>query len=77
MTSVDKLTALGWPTTSPIADAMMATKLPTLDTKRAELMAGNAMHLGNVSLVILCGLVCFGRQKDCLDPFDLNSEQEV
>ncbi|CAL1145743.1 unnamed protein product [Cladocopium goreaui] len=64
MTSVDRLTALGWPTTQQIASNMMTTCFPTLDTSRGELMAGNAMALGNVSIVILVGLSCFKRVSD-------------
>ena len=64
MTSVDRLTALGWPTTEGIASNMLTTCLPTLDTRRGELMAGNAMALGNVSIVILVGLSCFKRVSD-------------
>ena len=64
MTSVDRLTALGWPTTGEIASNMLTTCLPTLDMSRGELMAGNAMALGNVSIVILVGLSCFKRVSD-------------
>ena len=59
MTSTDKLTALGWPTTKEVASSMRTSVLGTVDPKRAELMAGNAMHLSNVSIVVLVGMVCF------------------
>lgn len=62
LTPADKLTALGWPTTKPIADSMLVSQLPSLDTGRAELMAGNAMLLGNCSIVMLVGLTCFRKR---------------
>lgn len=64
MTPGDKLAALGWPVTSGTAAAMMTTKFPSLDSRRGGLVAGNAMHLGNSGIVLLVGLVCFGRQFD-------------
>lgn len=62
LTPSDKLTALGWPTTKSIADSMLVTQLPALDNGRAELMAGNAMLLGNCSIVMLVGLTCFKKR---------------
>lgn len=62
MTSTDKLTALGWPTTKEVASSMLTSVLGTVDPKRAELMAGNAMHLSNVAIVVLVSLVCFTKK---------------
>ena len=62
MTAVDKLTALGWPTVQEVSDNMMTTCVPLLDPKRGELMAGNAMLLGNAGIVLLVGLTCFKKK---------------
>ena len=59
MTPGEKLTALGWPTLPELAKKMLCTPLQTLDSKRGELMAGNAMHLGNAAIVLAIGLACF------------------
>ena len=62
LTPSDKLLALGWPVSMDTAASMQVPPLPSLDLKRADLMAGNAMHLGNSSVVLFIGLSCFGRQ---------------
>ena len=59
MTPGEKLTALGWPTLPELSQKMLCTPLQTLDSKRGELMAGNAMHLGNAAIVLAIGLACF------------------
>ena len=64
LTPIDKVTPLGWPTTARASDNMLTSRLPALDTKRAELMAGNAMLLGNCAVVILVGLACFKKVSD-------------
>ena len=72
MTAMDKLTALGWPTARESAQNMLTTCIPALDTKRAELMAGNAMLLGNCAIVLLVGLSCFTKKAvDETDPATL------
>ena len=59
MTPGEKLTALGWPTLPELSQKMLCTPLQTLDSKRGELMAVNAMHLGNSAIVLAIGLACF------------------
>lgn len=59
MTPGEKLTALGWPTLPELSQKMLCTPLQTLDSKRGELMAGNAKHLGNAAIVLAIGLACF------------------
>lgn len=61
MSPTDKLAALGWPVTQDIARSYGVTVFPSLDLKRGDLLAGNSMHLGNSSVVLLLGLACFGR----------------
>ena len=56
----DKMASLGWPVTNEIGSHMGTGKaVPILDAARAHFLAGNAMHLSNVSLVLLVGLVAF------------------
>ena len=56
----DKMASLGWPVTSDLASHMGTNKaVPILDAARAHFLAGNAMHLSNVSLVLLVGLLAF------------------
>ena len=61
MTPSEKLTALGWPTLPALAKNMLTTPIETMDVKRGELMAGNAMHLTNAAIVLAVGLACFKR----------------
>ena len=58
-TGQDKLAALGWPTTSETAAALGCKCLPSVEPGRSDFLAGNAMHLTNISLVILVTLASF------------------
>lgn len=62
MMAVDKLAALGFPTSKPYADAMCVMPVPIRDAKRSSTLSGNCMHLANVALIELVGLVCFGKR---------------
>ena len=71
MLPADKLAALGWPTNLQAARGMGTKKFPAMDRRRGDLVAGNAMHLGNSTILLLLGLVCFGHQDDALQLDDL------
>lgn len=71
MLPTDKLAALGWPTNFQAARGMGTKKFPAMDRRRGDLVAGNAMHLGNSTILLLLGLVCFGHQDDALQFDDL------
>lgn len=77
LTPTDKITALGWPTTSEAARNMLTTVLPTLDEKRSGLMAGNAMLLGNCAIVMLVGLCCFKAKGNTASPVEQWSQSPI
>ncbi|CAE7660258.1 unnamed protein product, partial [Symbiodinium necroappetens] len=60
MSGCDKLAALGWPVTPEQALNMGCSQMPCRDPRRADQVAGNAMHLSNAALILLLGLACFG-----------------
>ena len=61
LTGQDKLASLGWPVQPQLAEELGAAVLPSMDAKRSRLLAGNSMHLGVASVVLLVGLTCFGK----------------
>ena len=58
ITPQDKLASLGWPVTEGTAREMGVSPMPTLDARRSSHMAGNSMHLGVASIVLLVALCC-------------------
>ena len=63
LTGRERLSTLGFPVDESTARAMGVSKpMPARCSKRAALLAGNAMHLGNVAVMQLLGLVSFGRR---------------
>ena len=61
LTGREKLASLGFPVTPAVAMAMGAPMLGVKDTKRAALVAGNAMALSTVGVVELVALCCYRR----------------
>lgn len=61
LSTVDKLASLGWPVSHEAARELGTTVFPALDVKRADVLAGNSMHLTCASVVLLLGLCCFGK----------------
>lgn len=59
LTGQDKLASLGWPVTQQVAENMLTKCMPSLDPARSHFLAGNAMHLSNVTMVLLLGLSVF------------------
>ena len=62
LVTADKLASLAWPVTPSCAEAMGlgACPLPVLDPARGDVLAGNSMHLANVSVAPLLAYCCFG-----------------
>ena len=58
MTAREHLCSLGFPVTAETALGMGVPMLPVQDSKRANHLAGNAMHFSSVSLVLLLTLAC-------------------
>ena len=59
------MASLGWPVAHELGSHMGTDKaVPILDAARAPFLAGNAMHLSNVSLILLVGLLAFKPTKE-------------
>lgn len=65
LTGQEKLACLGWPVTRQIAQHMLTTPLPSTESARSDFLAGNSMHLGNCSIVMLVGLCSFKYRQQC------------
>lgn len=59
LTGREKLATLGFPVSEPLGQSMGVPVLPVRCTKRAEQLAGNAMHFSNVGVMQLIALCCF------------------
>ena len=70
LVSSEKMSALGFPMRQSTASCMGVRTVPSLDPLRASSMTGNGMHLSNISIILLIGLVCFGQSYDTEDPID-------
>ena len=60
MVGRERLLTLGFPVCPEAALAMGTPLLPVRDTQRASQIAGNCMHFGCVTVVLLLALTCFG-----------------
>ena len=61
LTGREKLGTLGFPISNEVAQSMGVPPLPVRCTKRAEHVAGNAMHFSNVAVMQLIALSCFAQ----------------
>ena len=59
LTGREKLATLGFPVEPASAEAMGVPVVPVRCTKRAEHLAGNAMHFSNVAVMQLLAMSCF------------------
>ena len=59
LTGQEKLCSMGWPITPEVAREMGCAELPSLDPQRSHFLAGNSMHVGNMSVILLIALSCF------------------
>ena len=64
LSTLDKLASLGWPCTPEVAAEMGTTPVPALDPQRADVLAGNSMHLTCAAVVLMLGVTCFGKVTD-------------
>ena len=62
LTGREKLCSLGFPVTASASKSMFVPILPVRDTKRASLLAGNAMCFSTVGTVQLVALSCFKKR---------------
>ena len=60
LTSRERLLSMGWPVHEVAAEAMGVCQVPARDVQRAADLAGNGMHFGNVAVMQLISLSCFG-----------------
>ena len=60
MTGKERLTAMSFPCTKELSDAMQAPLLGATDTKRAADVSGNSMHFTSAGILQLIALSCFG-----------------
>ena len=68
MVGRERLLTLGFPVCPEVALAMGTPLLPVRDTQRASQIAGNCMHFGCVTVVLLLALTCFGPRHNVIDP---------
>ena len=61
LTGRQKLGTLGFPISNEVAQSMGVPPVPVRCTKRAEHVAGNAMHFSNVAIMQLIALSCFAQ----------------
>lgn len=60
LTAKERLTALGFPTTSEVAASMQVPPIGAVDVQRASDICGNSMHFQTCGIMQLLTLACFG-----------------
>lgn len=64
LVAIDKLTALGFPTTAEAASTLgLRQPLPVSDPSRGHSVCGNSFHLTNCAVILLLAMTCFGPAK--------------